>query len=47
VPAVVKALRFLAGVALRIIGGVVGFAVLITAGAYFVHGVILLIRAIP
>ena len=46
-PAVVKALRAVGVVLLQVAGGVVGFAVLITAGAYAIHGLILLIRAIP
>lgn len=44
---VVKALRFLAGVLLRIVVGVVAFAVLVTAGAYAIHGLILVVRVIP
>ena len=42
-----KVLRAVAGVVLRIIFGIVLFAVLVTAAAWGIHGLILLIRAIP
>ena len=42
-----KALRAAAGVVLRIAGGVALFAVVIAGGAYAIHGLILLIAAIP
>ena len=43
----VRAARAAGGVLLRIILGVIAFAAVITAGAYAVHGLILLIAAIP
>ena len=42
-----RAARATAGVLLRIAAGVIVFAIVITAGTYAVHGLILVIRAIP
>ena len=46
-PAPRKVLRAVARVVLQIIFGIVLFAVLITAAAWGIHGVILVIAAIP
>ena len=46
-PAPKRILRRTGIVLLQIIGGIVASAVLITAGAYAVHGLILVIAAIP
>ena len=46
-PAPRKILRKAGIVLLQIAGGIVAFAVLITAGTYAAHGLILLIAAIP
>ena len=42
-----RAARAVAGVLLRIAAGIAAFIILITAGTYAVHGLILVIRAIP
>jgi hypothetical protein len=43
----VKVLRCVGGVLLRVVGAVVAGVVLLAAGTYAAHGVILIIKAIP
>lgn len=40
-------MKLAGSVVLQVAGGVVAFAVIVTAGAWTVHGMVLLIRAIP
>ena len=46
-PAPRRIVRAVAGVLLRIAAGIAAFAILVTAGTYAVHGLILVVRAIP